>query len=319
MTGVRDPRRPRGRVRGDALWVVPTSGEHLGQFLHPLVPEATRLIGEGRVFVDGVRARSGGLLLTAGAVIAVSRPRVAAGKVDVLDRRGGLVAVAKPAGVPTEPDHRGGSGSVRRLAAVALGVRERDLHAATRLDKPVSGVVLLVVGTDARRDLERWRAEGRLVRRYLGLAAAAPRPSRGSWDDPIGRRFSPRAPTSPALTRYSTVAVAARGVVPGQLGVALLALAPTTGRTHQLRIHAAAGGAPLLGDPEHGGPRRLVLDDGSVVPLDRVALHAARLTLVLPDGPSWEITAPTPAPLRSWWARLGGDEEAWSKALTIVP
>lgn len=318
MTGSRDAGRSRGRVLGDAVWVVAEAGEHLAQFLDPLVPEVSRLIGEGRVFVDGVRARAGGLALAAGAVITVSRPRVSTGRVEVLGRRGGLVAVAKPAGVPTEPDHRGGVGSVRRLAAAALGVRERDLHAATRLDAPVSGVVLLALGAAARRDLERWRAEGRLVRRYLGLAATAPRPPAGAWDEPIGRRFAPRVATRLALTRFATVTVAARGVAPGQPGAALLALAPATGRTHQLRIHAAAAGSALLGDVEHGGPRRLVLDDGSIVPLDRVALHAARLTLALPDAPAWEITARIPAPLRTWWARLGGDEEAWSKALTVA-
>jgi len=293
--------------------------QRLDRFLAPLVPEASRLIEEGRVFIDGVRARSGRLALEAGAVVTLSRARAATGAVELLGRRGGFVAVAKPAGIPTEPDHRGGAGSVRHQAAVALGVRERELHAATRLDAPVSGVVLLVLGASARRELERWRAEGRLVRRYLALAVAAPRPAAGCWDRPIGQRFAPGSAERGALTRYSTVATATRGVAPGLPGVALLALAPATGRGHQLRIHAAGGGAPMLGDLEHGGPGQCVLDDGSVLSFDRVGLHAARLTVLLPGAPAWEITAETPASLRTWWAQLGGDDEAWSKGLTVDP
>ncbi len=291
----------------------------LDRFLTSLVPEASRLIEDGRVFVDGVRARSGCIGLQAGSVITLSRMRARTGAVELLGRRGGIVAVAKPAGIPTEPDHRGVAGSVRHLAAAALGVRERELHAATRLDLPVSGVVLLALGLSARRDLERWRAEGRLIRRYLALAAATPRPAAGCWDRPIGRRFAPGSAERGALTRYATVATAARGVAPGLPGVALLTLAPATGRAHQLRIHAAGGGAPLLGDLEHGGPGRCVRDDGSVLSFDQVGLHAARLTVLLPDGPPWEINAETPAPLRAWWAQLGGDEEAWSKGLTVDP
>ncbi|MBN2192674.1 MAG: RluA family pseudouridine synthase [Polyangiaceae bacterium] len=305
------------RTTRERAFVVEAGGIRLAEFLAGHDASASRAITEGRVFVDRRRASSGDELLAVGAVVTVRGPRHERAGITVLQRHGGLVAVAKPAGIPTEPDRHGGSDSVVRLAAAALGVHPGALHAVTRLDRTVSGVVLLAHGAAARRDCVRWRIDGRISRRYLALSTCAPDPSAGVWDNPIRQgRFQSEA-ARPALTRFRVVALAPAGVVPKASAVALLALFPTTGRTHQLRIHAASASAPLLGDTEYGGPGRLTLGDGSVIRLDRVALHAARIEVLVPDETPWDVSAPTPEPMELWWQQLGGDPEAWSAALEV--
>jgi 23S rRNA pseudouridine955/2504/2580 synthase/23S rRNA pseudouridine1911/1915/1917 synthase len=157
--------------------------------------------------------------------------------------------------------------------------------------------------------LKRARDEHAYVRRYVAIAARAPEPREGAWDAPIGRARDPRhravngREAVPARTLYATVAEAGP--------YALLALAPITGRTHQLRLHASHARAPLLGDRVYGGSPSLTLPSGRVVPLGRIALHAARVTV-----PTQVIDAPIPAELRDLWLSLGGDPAAWDTAVS---
>src|ERR1700689_2759634 len=130
-------------------------------------------------------------------------------------------------------------------------------------------------------------------RRYVAIAVRAPEPPRGVWAAPLGRASDPRRRPAngrdalPCPPRYA-VCAATTG------GVALLAVAPVTGRTHQIRVHAAASGAPLIGDRAYGGPVRMTLAGGRVLGVQRIALHAARV--VVPDrrGQSLAIVSPVP-------------------------
>jgi 23S rRNA pseudouridine955/2504/2580 synthase/23S rRNA pseudouridine1911/1915/1917 synthase len=92
---------------------------------------------------------------------------------------------------------------------------------------------------------------------------------------------------------------------------------PLTGRSHQIRAHAAQAGLPLLGDRVYGGPANLVESTGTTVEFDRIALHALRLRLLEGRGRTWEVVSPAPPDLLGWWQKLGGDEEAWSASLGI--
>jgi 23S rRNA pseudouridine955/2504/2580 synthase/23S rRNA pseudouridine1911/1915/1917 synthase len=87
----------------------------------------------------------------------------------------------------------------------------------------------------------------------------------------------------------------------------LLRVEPATGRTHQIRVHAAHAGVPLLGDGDYGGQRRVVNTDGSVHALSRIALHALRVEVPLPDGNIWNLVAPPPTELMQLWQALGGN------------
>jgi 23S rRNA pseudouridine1911/1915/1917 synthase len=249
-------------------------------------------ITEGRVFVDGRRVSDPGARLLAGARLRVGSARDAA-PIVVLAREGGLVAVEKPAPIATEPDRAGARGALTTQLAELLGVDAREVHAASRLDVGVSGVVLCAVGREARALMHDRRAASAIERRYVGLAGAAPTPSRGLWSGAVD---TPRGKLA-AETRYACFATTARG--------ALLGLEPITGRFRQLRAHAAQAGAALYGDVRSGAPRSLTAPDGARVALSRIALHAARVSLVLPDGTRFEALSP-PAELAELWAVLGG-------------
>ncbi len=97
-----------------------------------------------------------------------------------------------------------------------------------------------------------------------------------------------------------------------------MAFGPATGRTHQIRVHAAHAGAPLLGDRAYGGRTRLTFATGRVLELRRIALHAARV--VVPDerGEPVVARAPVPPELVDVWEALGGDPGAWEVATSCA-
>jgi 23S rRNA-/tRNA-specific pseudouridylate synthase len=273
--------------------------------------EPASAVEQGRVFVGRRRVRSVREPVQPGDEIEV-HPEQSEPVVDVLGEWEGLYAVAKPAGLPTEPDRRGGA-SVLRSASRALGVAPELLHAVTRLDLPVSGIVVVACGPEAHRLSTSLQATGALSRRYLALSSRAPGTPEGTWDAPIGRdaRGRPVAfgnDSREASTQYRVVATLPHA--------ALLVAEPRTGRMHQIRIHAALAGAPLLGDVAHGGARRVVLPTGAVISVGRVALHAARVAATAGDRVVWSVVAPPPPDLQALWAEIGGEPGALEGAAT---
>jgi 23S rRNA-/tRNA-specific pseudouridylate synthase len=272
---------------------------------------ATLALADGRVFVDGKRTLEPALSLAAGARVEVYSARETIHQeLGVLGRWGGLAALVKPPGLATEPDHSGIANTVVARAAELFAVERERVHACSRLDVGVSGVVLIALDAEARRAVAAWREQGKLQRRYVALAARAPSPARGIWRQPIGKARGSRrgvggSEARPAETRYAAVASTPRG--------ALLGLEPVTGRTHQLRVHASHARSPLYGDPTYGGPRTVVHADGSVEALGRVALHAAWVRLPLDGGV--RVEAPIPPELESLWKSLGGEASDFDLAL----
>jgi 23S rRNA-/tRNA-specific pseudouridylate synthase len=93
-----------------------------------------------------------------------------------------------------------------------------------------------------------------------------------------------------------------------------LALSPITGRTHQLRVHAAAHGAPLLGDRKYSGPLRMTGRDGSVQAFSQILLHAAWVEWGS-DSQRRRVTSQPVAALVDAWVALHGDVAAIQRAL----
>jgi 23S rRNA-/tRNA-specific pseudouridylate synthase len=201
--------------------------------------------------------------------------------------------------------------AVRRLRP-----RATHHHPLSRLDADVTGAVLFALTAEAVALAEKARAEGRYARAYVGLVTPAPEPSAGAWTwavarDPRDHRKRTAGPgeaPQPAETRY---AVEARAGIIARVG-----FVPVTGRTHQIRVHCRAAGAPLLGDPAYGGARRVVLDDGSVVAAGRVMLHARRVQV---PGSQRVIAAPWHADMQALWEACGGDGSDATEATPRTP
>jgi 23S rRNA pseudouridine1911/1915/1917 synthase len=267
---------------------------------------ARRALDAGGVFLDGRRCKVSGRLLHPGQKVVVNLEeggRAAAGPV-ALERSQlvyadqDLVAVDKPAGVPSQPTLTSDQGTLPELVAGLLGAPVTLVH---RLDRETSGVTVLARSAAAAASLAEAFRTGTPEKTYLALCARAPAPPDGRIDAPLGRdpaRAGLRRVDrggDPAATRYRTLRQ-------GPLA-ALVEARPETGRTHQIRVHLAHLGAPLLGDPRYGGPRRV-----GEIAVPRVMLHARRLELDHPaTGARLVLEAPVPDDFRAVEAALVGE------------
>lgn len=286
--------------------------------------ELSRLLGEhglhaaladGRVFVDGKRAAAE-QPLAAGAVVEVFAPRPRAA-IQILSEGQGVFAVHKPAALPTEPDKSGADCVLSQLAKL-VHVEPEGLFALSRLDVGVSGVLLVTLGAQSRERMLAERAAGRLARRYVAVAGGVPAPATGDWQDALGRAGPGRRAVGGkdaerAHSRYRVVATA-RPAQPDGARSALLALTPVTGRTHQLRVHASAHGAPILGDRKYGGAPRMTTPAGAVQSFPQILLHAAWVEWGA-GAQRRRATSEPVAELCDGWLALGGDLSDIQRAL----
>jgi 23S rRNA-/tRNA-specific pseudouridylate synthase len=232
--------------------------------------------------------------------------------VSVLHRDAELLVLYKPPGlVTTRPD----PGPSLVACAAQLDPDAPRLHPSSRLDGEVSGLVVFARTRRATEHLLRARRGGDYLRTYLGLSQLAPEPREGHWDAPIA--LDPRDARKRMAVSGRAAAKGLRSALTHYRVHALLpqacslALFPQTGRTHQLRVHAAYAGVPLLGDRAYGGTQRLTLADGRVLRAGRVMLHCARVRLpALGAGEALDLRAPIPADLTALWTALGGQAEA---------
>jgi RNA pseudouridylate synthase len=202
----------------------------------------------------------------------------------------GWIAAAKPAWLPTQATR-----ATRRLsfeAALRVLTGCADLVAVHRLDRETSGVCLFAIDAAASARLGRAFASGRVRKHYLAVVSPAPERSRWESSGWIGRVLHPRryafalAPAPRPGWRWSRTRFSRLAVDPLR-GSALVAAEPTTGRTHQLRVHLAATGTPIVGDPVYGRGTG-----------ERMLLHAESLELdPLAAGERIALRAPLPAVL----------------------
>ncbi len=208
--------------------------------------------------------------------------------VDILFEDGEIIAVDKPADMPTHPSHGHLDDTLANALAFKAHVRgERFVfRPANRLDRNTSGIVLVCKDQiSASRLFEQMRA-GNVKKTYIAILDGVPSELCGTVDAPIARADegvlmrTVSTEGREARTEYNTVAVSA------DKKYSLVVLRPLTGRTHQLRVHMAHIGCPLLGDFLYGTQSQL---------LPRHALHAARLEFDHPaDGRRMRISSPLP-------------------------
>ncbi|MDH4067194.1 MAG: RluA family pseudouridine synthase, partial [Acidobacteriota bacterium] len=273
-----------------------------------------RWIAAGRVTVNDVPAPRIAWRVAAGDVVRLqtrelrgrSRPRPEPMALDVLFEDAHLLAVAKPAGLVVHPSYKHASGTLfNGLLWRAASWPSGDAPALlTRLDKMTSGVLLVAKRRAVVVALQREMKAERIEKDYLAVVCGAPAPVRGTIDlaldrDPWDRRkvtVTDRGGQR-AVTRYERLATSAPH---GQaLPVSLLRCRLVTGRMHQIRVHLAHRGWPLVGDPTYGPAV-------PPVPFPRQALHAWRVVLTHPvTQEALTIVAPLPEDMQSLLASLG--------------
>ncbi len=270
--------------------------------------EAKRWIEAGRVELNRVPVRASARV-AAGDTLAADPPASVPLRLepepiplDVAFEDEHVIVIDKPAGlvVHPAPGHEHGTlvhallHHCRDLSGIGGVLRPGIVH---RLDRGTSGVMVAAKSDAAHRGLAAQFERHEIERVYRALVRGRPRASEGNVDAAIGRhpldrkRMSTRTRRGrPARTRWRV-----RRRFP-KSGALLLEVFPETGRTHQIRVHLAAAGLPIAGDPIYGGGKRRV--DAPWSALARPALHAAVLGFVHPiSGQSLRFEASLPADL----------------------
>jgi 23S rRNA pseudouridine1911/1915/1917 synthase len=271
--------------------------------------DAQRAIAGGRVRVDGA-LRPKSHRLAGGERLSVDLTGMGdvppeGPPVEVRYRDTYLLIVSKPAGLPTHPTVGRLTGTlVNRLIGMGVSLssageplRPGIVH---RLDAGTSGLLIVASTDQAHHALTAMIRRHEVDRRYLALVRGAVEHDRFAVDAPLGRvgsRIRVRAVTGKeAETRFEVRDRFDRAT--------LLEAAPTTGRTHQIRVHLSAVGHPILGDRTYGGGG----DDAKRLGLTRPFLHSWRLSFDHPiTGERIEVEDPLPPELIVALRRVGGE------------
>lgn len=290
-----------------------------------------KLLRTGQVRVDGGRAKAA-TRLESGQTIripplgdppaednATPRPvrvradpeRIEALQAAVLHKDDAVIVLNKPAGLATQ----GGTGQTEHLDGLLdhlrFGAAERP-RLVHRLDKDTSGVLLLGRTATATAALAKALRARDAHKLYWALVVGVPVQRQGKivlalskLPGAAGERMvADEEDGKNAVSLYRTIETAGRRA-------AWLAMAPLTGRTHQLRVHAAAIGTPIVGDGKYGGQEAYLTGGVS----RKLHLHARGIRLPHPDGGRLEVRAPLPSHMQATWDFLGlsveKDADAW--------
>ena len=287
-------------------------GERLDTFIARRCPElsrsqARRLIDEGLVSVNGRQAKpSEGV--TAGLSVNVTIPppetielAPEAIPLTIIYQDGDILVLDKPAGLTVHPAPGHPSGTLVNallaacpdLRGIAGSLRPGIVH---RLDKDTSGLMVVAKNDRAQRALQGQLKEREVRKIYLALVKGVPAPREGTIEAPIGRHPKNRKKMAVVADgRESTTRYHVREEIAGGK-YSLLEVEPVTGRTHQIRVHLAAIGHPVVGDATYGR---------SSESIGRQFLHADKLAFAMPlGGRTVEFVSPLPADLREALSRL---------------
>lgn len=325
------------------------SGQRLDRWFRQHYPQVThgrleKMLRKGEIRVDGKRAKAAQRLeegqvvrvpplppveppaemahaAAAPAAPAISAKEVKALQAAVLYRDDNVIALDKPAGLAVQ----GGSGQRKHLDgmldALRFGADERP-RLVHRLDRDTAGVLLLARNAPAARALTAAFRAKDTQKIYWALVAGVPKERRGVIDLPLSKQTqggrgeamgAAEDGGKPARTLYQVVQSFRHSA-------SWLVLLPLTGRTHQLRVHCAALGTPIVGDGKYGGkaafPEALAR---AGVPAKTLQLLARELALPDPEvGTTLRVTAPLPPHMAATWQALGFDEDKGEKTLQAL-
>jgi 23S rRNA pseudouridine1911/1915/1917 synthase len=279
------------------------AGSRLDQFLAGPAgsrAQAQQLIEDGRVEVDG-RVRPKRHVLRGGERVAVRPPveepadpdAAAAVEFGVVYEDEHLLVVDKPAGLVVHPARGHRTGTLAQALAGRSGGGEEPWRAGIvhRLDRDTSGLLVVAKNDSVHRALKALITSRAMRREYLALVAGVPPARSGTIEAPIGRDRRDRVLMS--IDSVDPRAARTHFTLERALGrCALVRVVLDTGRTHQIRVHMASIGHPVLGDRAYGGPMWFGLE--------RQFLHAARLAFVHPvTGESLDVGSELPPDLKA--------------------
>lgn len=289
-----------------------------------------KLLRTGQVRIDGGRAKAATRLEVGQAIripplgdppkddepriskaARASPERIAELEAAVLHKDDAVIVLNKPAGLATQ----GGTGLTEHLDGLLgylkFGAAERP-RLVHRLDKDTSGVLLLARSASAAAKLAEALRKRDAHKLYWALVMGVPIQRMGKIELALSklpgaageRMVADEEDGKNAVSLYRTIETAGRRA-------AWLGMAPLTGRTHQLRVHAAAIGTPIVGDGKYGGAEAFLTGGVS----RKLHLHARGIKLAHPDGGKLEIRAPLPPHMAATWDFLGftidKDADAW--------
>lgn len=285
-----------------------TLAELVAEMLGRAAEDARWLIARGGLWVDKARERDPAMPARVGTVIAIQTPpggiyiEVAVAAEAILYEDNDLIALDKPAGVYVSPTPWDAEGNLFTALERFLAARDGavPLHMVHRLDRDTTGVLLFSKNPAVNPAIQRAFVAGTIHKEYLCLSQGQPAEDTFEITTGHGRtvhglfRVYPAEQIGQILLNGSRVkAMQTRFLIERRMeDAALLRAFPLTGRTHQIRLHLAHLGHPLLGDTKYGGPAAW-----RDRPLPGHLLHAERLSLAHPHtGAPLMIVAPAP-----WW------------------
>ena len=290
-------------------------GERLDVFAAELAgvtrSRAGALIRQGDVAVDGVSRAKAGLCLKAGMAVAVTVPPAAPVAVqaedidlDILYQDDDLAVVFKPSGMVVHPAAGNESGTLvnallkhlDNLSGIGGEIRPGIVH---RIDKDTSGLLLVAKNDFAHVALSGQIKAHTVKRAYRAIVIGGFREEEGTVEGPIGRHPTDRKRM--AIVPNGREAVTHWTALERLRGATLIEARLTTGRTHQIRVHMASIGHPVLGDPVYGPKKSPYPVEGGQL------LHAFRLGFVHPRTGEALLFEAEPEPrFTRWLEKLRG-------------
>lgn len=297
-------------------FTVETAKERLDKLIIAHMPDLTRsqaqnLIKQGLVTLNGAPVKSG-VKLRGGEVIRVTieeeiTPEIEAEDIplDVIYQDDDIAVINKPAGLVTHPAIGNTSGTLVNAMLnewSEIGDMEDEDHRhgiVHRLDKDTSGVMIIAKNMDALENLKAQFQARTVDKRYLAMLERTPNTPEGRIEAPIGRdprqrkRMSVQRDGKPAITEFTVLDTSFRD------GATLVEFKLLTGRTHQIRVHAAFIGCPVIGDRVYGFRKQRSNK------FKRNFLHASELTFDHPrTGERVSFKAPLPEILEDFMKKL---------------
>jgi 23S rRNA pseudouridine1911/1915/1917 synthase len=305
-------------------WTVPPEAVHirLDQFVVDRIPGESRSqiqnwIRRGYLLVNGEKAKTGYLTRCNDTVSLQlpaplnDQPHPEPIPLNILYEDSDLAVIDKPAGLVCHVGAGVRSATLVNALLYHLGPldtgdpsRPGIVH---RLDKNTSGAMVVAKNTQAHRILSQQFRNRSVRKEYLALVFGSPSPDCGTIDIPLGRDPKNRKKIS-TRARHSRSAITNYTIEKLYPPFSLLRIHIETGRTHQIRVHLAYMGYPVVGDALYGAPKRLNPPSNLaaiIKKLDRPFLHSHRLSFDHPgSGERLTFTAPLPAELQDFLNRI---------------